>query len=161
MRTSPHPPSLTDPAIVAGAAIALALICAALVVPAAALAHGVSLSYEPREGVEVVARFEGGSPMAGAQVAVFAPGEPAEPVETGVTDDEGRYFFTPDAERPGTWEVRIRDAGHGGLLRVQVEDDGVSGQADAGFSGLQKAAMAAAVSWGFVGTALYFRRKPE
>lgn len=142
----------------AGWAVAVSLA----VLPAPALAHGVDLSFEPRKGVEVVATYEAGTPMAGAQVAVFAPGEPAEPVMTGVCDENGRFFFVPDADKPGIWEVRVRDAGHGGLLRVEVAEDGLAtSSGGTGLSLAQKAAMAVAVSWGFLGTALFFRRKRD
>lgn len=144
------------------AAAVWAVVVSLAALPASALAHGVDLGFEKREGVEVVATFDAGTPMAGAQVAVFAPGEPAEPVMTGVCDENGRFFFVPDAGKPGIWEVRVRDAGHGGLLRVEVAEDGLAtASAGAGFSVAQKAAMAAAVSWGFLGTALFFRRKRD
>ncbi len=124
-----------------------------------AIAHGVDLTIAPRDGIEVVAAFEGGEPLAEGQVSVFAPGEPAEPWLTGFTDSEGRFFFVPDYTLPGLWEVRVRQAGHGGIIRIEVEDTGVAEARGTGFTTLQKAVMVLAAVWGFIGTALYFRRK--
>jgi len=131
-----------------------------LVMPVqAAMAHGVDLSIAPRDGIEVVATFEGGEAMAEAQVAVFVPDEPAEPWLTGTTDEEGRFFFVPDATMAGTWEVQVRQAGHGGIVRIEVSEAGTAEEVRTGLSNLQKAVMALAVIWGSVGTALYFRRR--
>ncbi len=124
-----------------------------------ALGHGVELSVAPHESIEVNAAYEAGEPMAGAQVAVFAPGEPAEPWLRGSVDEEGRFFFVPDSDRPGTWEVQVRQAGHGGIVRIEVEPAGVVEVTGGGLTPLQKALMAACVLWGSIGTALYFKRR--
>lgn len=166
--------------------VALALLASAI--PAqAAFAHGVDLSITPREGVEVKAAFDGGEPMAGAQVSVFAPGEPDEPWLVGTADEDGRFFFVPDPELPGTWEAQVRQAGHGGTVEIEVEPAGAGQATEAadpappaetppaqaapggpatpaqttagGLTTLQKALMIACVIWGAIGTALYFKRK--
>ncbi len=124
-----------------------------------ALGHGVELSSSIREGVEISAAFEGGGPMAEAQVSVFAPGEPVEPWLRGSTDEDGRFFFVPDYERPGTWEVQVRQAGHGGIVRVEIDSEGAVQTTAGGLTALQRALMAACVIWGSIGTALYFRRR--
>lgn len=148
-----------------------------------AFAHGVDLSITPREGAEVKAAFDGGEPMVGAQVSVFAPGEPDEPWLLGTTDAEGRFFFVPDANLPGTWEAQIRQAGHGGTVRIEVEPAAAAPATEAagpappaearldleptgaaqptagGLTALQRALMIACVIWGALGTALYFKRR--
>ncbi len=140
--------------------IIFATLCLPIIIAAGiAQAHGVELEYVERNAIEVTARYDTEDPMAGAQVAVFAPDSPAEPWLTGTCDSAGRFFFVPDPEIPGLWEVQIRHAGHGGLLRIEVDESGISPAGTTGFTGPQKLLMTAAVIWGLVGTALYFSRR--
>lgn len=124
-----------------------------------ALAHGVSLTYETRPGVVISARYDSGEPLTGAQVTVFTPDNPAEPWLTGTSDASGRFYFTPDPAVPGLWEVQVRLAGHGGLIRVAVEEGGAAAAGASGFTTLQKLIMVLAVLWGLAGTAMYFSRR--
>ncbi len=96
------------------------LALAALLAPAAAGAHGVSVEVDRRDGaVAARARYEGGRPLAGARFEVVSPAHPERAFEAGRTDRHGWLVFVPDA--PGTWRVRIADAsGHGGLAAVEV-----------------------------------------
>jgi nickel transport protein len=139
--------------------ILIAFLCLPLIAAGSAYAHGVELEYSILEAVQVTARYDSGSPLAGAQVAVFAPGNPAEPWLTGTCDSEGRFLFVPESTLPGLWEVQVRQAGHGGLIRVNVAEGAPSQTTLGGFNTTQKAVMAAAVIWGLVGTALYFSRR--
>lgn len=99
----------------------VALAAAAALLPAVALAHGVSLDVERRgPEVSVRARYAGGRPLAGATYEVRAPGPARGAGATGRTDADGRLVFVADAA--GTWTVRVVDAtGHGGTARVKVE----------------------------------------
>jgi nickel transport protein len=130
-----------------------------LVLPAQALAHGVNIEYSSDVEITIVAKYDTGSPMAGAQVAVYAPDDPTTPWLTGVCDDEGVFSFTPDTSKPGTWDVQVRLAGHGGIIHIPVGEGAASSGGLGGYSWLQIAIMAACVFWGSVGTALYFRRR--
>jgi nickel transport protein len=144
----------------AGAALAAILTLYLLATsPPDAMAHGVELSYSAREGIEITAGYDSGGAMAGAQVTVYAPGKPSEPWMSGACDESGRFFFVPDTDLPGTWEVRVRQAGHGDIVRIEVERGEVAAGGTTGFTTAQKIAMAAAITWGFAGTALYFRRR--
>ena len=130
-----------------------------LLLPLTAYAHGVIVDYTVDTAIKIVARYDTGEPMAGAQVVVYAPDDPATPWLTGVCDDEGCFTFTPDASKPGTWVVQVRKAGHGGMVHIPV-GGGVAATAGAGgFSVLQIVLMSACVIWGFVGTAFYFWRR--
>lgn len=141
----------------------LTIVCVVmlwLIVPTrVVLAHGVELEYYECSAIEVVARYDTGEPMAEAQVAVFAPGSPAEPWLTGFCDESGRYSFVPDPQIPGLWEVQVRQAGHGGRIRIEVGESGVDAPAVGGFTNAQKILMIAAVTWGLIGTALFFSRR--
>ncbi|HOL17660.1 MAG TPA: carboxypeptidase regulatory-like domain-containing protein [Bacillota bacterium] len=130
-----------------------------LLLPNAAAAHGVELSYETVQGIEITARYDSGEPMAGGQVTVYAPDNPADPWLTGTCDDAGKFFFTPDPEQPGWWEVQVRLAGHGDLIRIETGAGGGPAADGTGFTTLQKLVMVLAVAWGLAGTALFFSRR--
>ncbi|MDY6796644.1 MAG: carboxypeptidase regulatory-like domain-containing protein [Actinomycetota bacterium] len=142
------------------AAIALIITGLLLILGAPeAMAHGVAISYTTSEGIEIAACYDNGEPMSEAQVTVYAPGEPSDPWLTGTCDEEGKFFFVPDTELPGTWEVKVRQAGHGDIISIEVEEGAVESGGSTGFTWLQKAIMSLAVLWGLAGTALYFRRR--
>ncbi len=127
--------------------------------PIKALAHGAKIEYTVNMAIELVATYDNGEPMAGAQVVVYAPDDPSTPWLTGVCDDDGRFTFIPDTSRPGTWVVQVRQAGHGDMVHIPVGQDMVATSGVGGFGVLQIVLMSACVIWGFVGTALYFSRR--
>ncbi|MFC2050888.1 carboxypeptidase regulatory-like domain-containing protein [Chloroflexota bacterium] len=137
------------------AVIGVWVLC--LLLPAGALAHGVSIQYTSDIEITIVARYDSGGPMAGANVVVYAPDAPSTPWLTGVCDDEGCFSFTPDSSRPGIWDVQVRLAGHGGMVHIPIGEDAATGGGIGGYSYLQIALMAACVIWGSIGAALYFR----
>jgi len=104
------------------------------------------------------AAYDSGEPMAGAQVTIYAPDDPSTPWLTGVCDDEGRFSFTPDTAKTGTWDVQVRQAGHGDIVHIPI---GVAstGNGGGGNTPLQIVLMAVCVVWGSIGTALYFARR--
>jgi nickel transport protein len=124
-----------------------------------AYAHGVKIDYTVNMTIDIVARYDTGEPMGGAQVVVYAPDDPSNPWLTGVCDDEGRFSFTPDTSKPGTWSIQVRKAGHGDIIHIPIgEDTGATG-GSGGYTVLQIVLMAVCGIWGFVGTALYFSRR--
>ena len=133
-----------------------------------AYAHGATIEVLP-QAIEIVATFDTGEPMADAQVSIYAPDELETPSQTGQTDSEGRFLFTPEADAvPGNWEVTVRKAGHGqtttfAMGAIGEEGAGVfagaSGQGMMGAQATQRWISMAAILWGFLGTALYFSRK--
>lgn len=147
-------------------------------------AHGATVSYTATTQtvtvVEIHATFDSGEPMSGAQVAIFSPADPATPWSTGTCDNNGSFSFLPDPAIPGTWEVQVRQSGHGSIVYVEVgggtdvgQENGphqtsaapstaaaastISGTSG-GYSPLQYVVMGASVVWGLVGTALFFAR---
>jgi len=137
----------------------LAFLLIILGLPMKAHAHGVRIEYTSSMAIEIVAKYDSGEPMSGAQVVVYAPDDPSTPWLTGVCDDEGRFTFTPDSSKPGTWDVQVRQAGHGGIVHIPVGEDMVVSGGTGGYSVIQIVLMAACVIWGGVGTALYFSRR--
>ncbi len=147
------------------------------------LAHGVEMEHRRVSSVEVQARFETGEPMANAQVLVYAPDNPDEPWQQGTTDDQGRFSFVPDDALPGSWEVMVRQAGHGAIATIPVTaaasadsapdsppaaevDSTTEGESSAnslispstGLSPVQRGITIGSVIWGLIGTALFFAR---
>lgn len=126
--------------------------------PMTAHAHGVNIEYSIDMTVEIVAMYDSGEPMAGAQVAVYAPDDLSNPWLTGVCDDEGRFTFIPDTSKPGIWDIQIRKAGHGDIVHISIGGDTMAADGS-GYTMLQIALMSLCVIWGFVGMALYFSRR--
>lgn len=139
-----------------------------------AIAHGVEIEYQAAQAITVMATYDSGEPMAEAQVAVFSPDNPSEPWMTGTTSEQGVFTFAPDASVLGDWEVQVRQAGHGDIVTIPVEENfaegGAGGSTDnvaassggtSSFTPLQKIVVMGAVVWGFVGTALFFMSRKK
>ncbi|MEA1959413.1 MAG: carboxypeptidase-like regulatory domain-containing protein [Chloroflexota bacterium] len=141
------------------ASLCLASVFAILCLPAEAYAHGAEIEYAFNTSIEIVAKYDSGEPMSGAQVTVYAPSDPATPWLTGVCDDEGRFAFTPDASDAGTWDVQVRLAGHGDIVHIPIGEDTVAAGGSSGYSVLQIVLMSICVIWGLIGTALYVSRR--
>lgn len=126
-----------------------------------ALAHGAFVDVAPASATSISARYDTGEVMVDAQVAVFAPDDPAQPWLTGRTDTAGRFVFVPD-DRAGRWAIQVRQAGHGAMGYAEIGADStitaVTAARGASLSVMQKLLMLACILWGAVGTALYFRR---
>ncbi|MGB3614581.1 MAG: carboxypeptidase-like regulatory domain-containing protein [Elainellaceae cyanobacterium] len=131
----------------------------------AAVGHGVDLTVEATQALQVTATYDSGAPMADAAVTIYAPNQPTEPWATGTTDAEGRFSFTPDLAIAGDWDLQVRQAGHGEILSIPVAEGGAGSEPDGSamlaqssnlLSPLQKGLMIGSVSWGCLGTALFF-----
>ncbi|WP_017755336.1 FixH family protein [Calidifontibacillus oryziterrae] len=132
-----------------------------LALPSFVYAHGVEIEYNTEKSFKIAASYDNGEPIAEAQVNVFAPNNPAEPWLQGKTDENGRFLFTPDFSQNGTWNVQVRKAGHGGMIPIEVNEGVIQATVNSGYTTMQLVIMIAAVIWGFIGTALYFKRKPS
>ena len=129
-----------------------------------AFAHGVIINHvidNVSGDVLLNARFDTGELMDEAQVSIFAPNDLANPWLVAETDTLANFRFSPDETIPGLWEVQVRKAGHGDILRLTL-DEGVMASlsnargAQGGFTAMQIVLMSASIIWGFIGTALYF-----
>lgn len=137
--------------------------------PLKTLAHGANIDHRQTSAIEIQAKYDDGTPMANAQVVIYAPSDRATPWLKGTTDESGNFSFIPDtdAENIGNWDVKVRQAGHGDITSIPITEDLAentvqtqlsSSSDDSDYSSAQKAIMAAAGVWGFVGTALFFAR---
>ncbi|MDY6804496.1 MAG: carboxypeptidase-like regulatory domain-containing protein [Cyanobacteriota bacterium] len=146
-----------------------------------AIAHGAKIEYQTAPAIEIQATYDSGTPMANAQVVVYAPDDPATPWMDGKTDEKGNFSFIPDSSKSGNWEVKVRQAGHGGIVTIAVDslnttDNALSeastlatneqsvqpnvilAQASSENKMPQRVVAIASVIWGFIGTALFFSR---
>lgn len=128
-------------------------------------AHGVEMTYQSKSVIEVQARYSSGNPMVNAQVSVYSPTDPTTAWQTGITDAQGLFSFTPGPDQPGLWEVTIRQAGHGSVMSIPIqnlipaEDPSDPVQHSTSWKApLEKGVLAASILWGCVGTALFFSR---
>jgi nickel transport protein len=137
--------------------IFLTFILIILVLPTKAYAHGVYINYTTTMAIEVVALFDTGEPMAGAQVLVYAPDDSTTPYLTSTCDDAGRFVFTPDQD--GIWDVQVRLSGHGEWVHIPVGEGMTASDSGGGYGALQIVLMSVCVIWGLIGTALYVRRR--
>jgi hypothetical protein len=83
-------------------------------------AHGIDVWVERAGDVWVAtARYDGGVPVAGADVVIHGPGA-GSAYQVGRTDPAGRFAFVPAA--PGEWRVRVDDGmGHRRTARAMVD----------------------------------------
>lgn len=137
----------------------------------AAFSHAARLNYEVEPTISLTATYDHGEPLDNAQVFVYSPENPREPWITGTTDESGRYQFRPNPEISGNWTVTVRQAGHGDMITINLDDstpmaNGSTGDAENSslladlpdISISQRLLTGASVIWGCVGTALYFSR---
>lgn len=85
------------------------------------LAHNTGINYRQTEAIEIMATFDNGTPMKQAQVVIYAPNNLSQPWLKGMTDEEGKFIFSPDTSIIGNWAVKVRSAGHGSLIDIPIE----------------------------------------
>ena len=150
-----------------------------LVAQPSAIAHGVKITYQVAPALEIQATYDGGAQMANAQVTVYAPNNPSEPWLSGTTDLTGRFTFIPNVSLSGNWEIQVRQAGHGAIVTMSLEEALAEALAEAlvtedppaetrsvldgdtNYTPPQLLLMGATGVWGFIGTALFFFRRRE
>ncbi|MEO1006449.1 MAG: carboxypeptidase regulatory-like domain-containing protein [Cyanobacteria bacterium J06638_38] len=145
----------------------LLTLLALTLIPERVVAHGANIEYKETSAITIQAKYDDGTPMAEAQVIIYAPQDRAKPWLKGTTDNAGSFTFVPDSnpENRGNWDVKVRQSGHGKITSIPITGDQLAEEsptqilsAGAGYSPSQKIVMAAAVGWGFIGTALFFTR---
>lgn len=105
-----------------------------LAIAGKASAHMVETNYvldqfsnaDSQQVLKMQSTFSNGTPLKGAKVSVYSPNNPVTPWAQGVTDSDGRFSFSPDQTLPGDWEVTISQQGHGDILTVPVDKNGVT-----------------------------------
>jgi len=94
------------------------IIILSIVFSTAIFSHGVDI-VTINGGTGIEAKYDTGDPISHAEITVYSPGNYKEPFQSGVTDRNGRFLFSPDSE--GEWKVVINDwTGHGGTTKIKV-----------------------------------------
>ena len=99
---------------------------ALLSTPQKAFGHAVETNFLLEDELQIQTLFSSGEPLTDAKVQIFSPDNLEEPWLEGQTDEEGRFSFAPDTELPGDWEIVIQEKGHGDMLTVPVDTQGVN-----------------------------------
>ncbi|NEQ97199.1 MAG: hypothetical protein F6K30_10810 [Cyanothece sp. SIO2G6] len=93
-----------------------------------ALAHNVETNYilSDDAALEVQVLYSDGEPFGDAPIAIYSPDDFETPIYEGTINEEGRFSFYPgeDAET-GEWKVKIGELGHGDILLVPVDEEGI------------------------------------
>lgn len=129
-----------------------------LILPLPVSAHGANVDYTIGITIEIVATYDNGEPMSGGQVTIYAPDDPSTPWATGICDDEGRFSFVPDTGKTGSWDVQVRQAGHGDIVHIPIGAES-TGAGSGTVTLLQIVVMSVCVVWGCIGTGLFFWRR--
>jgi nickel transport protein len=101
-------------AIAAG--LIFGLILAA--VPCPARAHGTGYRRSDKKSLSLEFSYSTGEAMSYLEAKVFSPKDEKFAFQSGRTDEDGRFAFTPNA--PGLWRLLVRD-GEGHLAEAAVE----------------------------------------
>ena len=104
-----------------------------LTAASSASAHMIETNYvldqlsnaESQSVLNMQSTYSNGDPLKGAKVNVYSPNNPVTPWTQGVTDNQGRFSFSPNQALTGDWEVTIEQQGHGDILTVPVDEAGV------------------------------------
>jgi nickel transport protein len=161
--------------------LGLSLVAISVMNPFPSRAHNTMIEYQATEAITIEAKFDNGQPINNAQVIVYAPDNPQQVWQKGLTNKQGKFTFIPDYSNEGNWSIKVRSAGHGSLINIPITSNNrknsllgeekvelrnansslsTSAQNNhASLSLTQKLMMAIMGGWGFVGTALFFSRK--
>ena len=91
------------------------------VISTTVLAHGVHGRTSFKEAAVVSIEYDDGEPVSYAAVKVYSP-ESQIPFQTGRTDKNGRFIFSPDEE--GEWKVVVNDEmGHQIIFKPNIDVD--------------------------------------
>ncbi len=99
----------------------LGVILAFIVNPQPIFAHNTIIEYQATEAIAIQAKFDDGKPISNAQVVVYAPNDPSQPWQKGLTDENGKFTFIPDYQNQGNWSIKVRSAGHGNVINIPIK----------------------------------------
>ena len=93
-----------------------------------AYAHGVGFRQSELKAMSLEFFYSTGEKMSYCEVRVFSPSDDKFAVQTGRTDEQGRFAFIPDTS--GEWRVIVRDEeGHQCNASVNIAEEFLSGKA--------------------------------
>ncbi len=101
----------------------IGLACVGLITfcPNIIYAHGVGFRQSSFRSIALEFFYSTGEKMSYREAKVFSPKDEKFAVQTGRTDEEGRFAFIPDCA--GEWRVIVRDEeGHQCEAKIDVKD---------------------------------------
>jgi nickel transport protein len=101
-------------------------------VPKSALAHGTGYRQSDKESISLEFYYSTGETMSYLDTKVFSPKDEKFAFQSGRTDEDGRFAFTPNTS--GRWLVVVKDEeGHLAEAKIDVTEDflDASGKVDA------------------------------
>jgi nickel transport protein len=106
----------------AAIAAGLILVIGPFVVPDAALAHGTGYRRSDRKPISLEFSYSTGETMSYLEAKVFSPKDEKFAFQSGRTDEDGRFAFTPNAA--GQWRVVVKDEeGHLAEAKIDVTQE--------------------------------------
>ena len=128
--------------------IGLAVIAGLMLSAGECLAHGTGYRHSELRAIALEFMYSTGEKMSYREAKVFSPNDDKFAVQTGRTDEQGRFAFVPDTA--GTWRVIVRDEeGHQCIAEVNVTGDFLQGREDSTVSQEQQGL--------FMGSELFIR----
>ncbi|MDR3265841.1 MAG: DUF2914 domain-containing protein [Synergistaceae bacterium] len=105
-----------------------------------AFAHGTGYRQSDRRPISLEFYYSTGETMSYLEAKVFSPADEKFAFQSGRTDEDGRFAFTPNA--PGRWRVVVRDEeGHLAEAAVDVARDLPNATGDGGDSAISSNAV--------------------
>jgi nickel transport protein len=91
-------------------------------------AHGTGYRRSDKKPLSLEFSYSTGETMSYLETKVFSPQDEKFAFQSGRTDEDGRFAFTPNA--PGLWRVVVRDEeGHLAEAKVDVPEEFLAGAA--------------------------------
>lgn len=113
------------------AALGLAALIALSAAAVRAEAHGVGYTESSLKPVSLEFFYSTGDLMSYLEAKVFSPSDEKIAYQSGRTDEEGRFAFTPN--KPGEWRiVVVDDEGHRAEAAVDVTEEFLKAEAPIG-----------------------------
>lgn len=104
----------------------LALVFVAALWAGECFAHGVGYRQSELRAIPLEFFYSTGEKMSYREARVFSPKDEKFAVQSGRTDEEGRFAFVPDCS--GDWRVIVRDEeGHQCTASISVSDEWLAG----------------------------------
>ena len=106
----------------AAALIGLIFMIGPFVLSKAALAHGTGYRQSDKKPISLEFSYSTGETMSYLDAKVFSPKDEKFVFQSGRTDEDGRFAFTPNAA--GRWRVVVKDEeGHLAEAKIDVTQD--------------------------------------
>ena len=108
--------------ILTGLAVMVSLLCSS----SCSYAHGTGYRQSSLKAVPLEFAYSTGEAMSYRETRVYSPSDEKFAVQSGRTDESGRFSFVPNVK--GEWRVIVRDEeGHQCEAKIDITDEFLSG----------------------------------